>query len=238
MGEPRVALVVGAGPGLGAAVARRFARGGFDLGLVSRREETTRPLAAELERAGGRALAIAADATDARSIAAGFERLRRVLGDPEVLVYNAGAFVPGTVAEVSVAQFESAWRANCLGGFVAVKEALPAMVARGRGTILFTGATASYQGAAGYSCLVVGKWGLKGLALSLAREVGRLGVHVAHVAIDGQIGTPGARADEPGRAAETFLAPEAIAETYWQIHVQDRTAWALDVDLRPAVEEF
>jgi len=135
-------------------------------------------------------------------------------------------------------RFESAWRANCLGGFLAAREVLPAMLERGSGTILMTGATAALRGGARFAGLAVGKFGLRALAQSMAREFGPRGIHVAHFVIDGQIATPGALEGQPGRGEETFLAPAAIAETYWQVHRQDPSAWSLEVDLRPHVEKF
>jgi NAD(P)-dependent dehydrogenase (short-subunit alcohol dehydrogenase family) len=155
---------------------------------------------------------------------------------PDVLVYNAGAFQMGGIVEVSPADFERCWQANCFGGFLCAREVVPAMVERGAGTILFTGATASLRGSARFSCLAVGKFGLRALAQSLARELGERGIHVAHVVVDGQIESERTRAAK--RAAEAVLAPDAIAETYWQLHVQDRTAWTQELDVRPAVEKF
>jgi NAD(P)-dependent dehydrogenase (short-subunit alcohol dehydrogenase family) len=234
----KVAVVVGVGPGLGAAVARRFGREGFAVALCARAEETLFPVEEEILRQGGRALSVPTDAASAASVETAFRRVRDELGPPEVLVYNAGAFRIGGVLEVTAAQFEACWQANCLGGFLAAQQALPAMVEGGRGTILFTGATASLRGSARFSCLAVGKFGLRALAQSMAREFGPKGVHVAHVVIDGQIDTPRTRAMMPGREPATMLAPDAIAEVYWQLHRQDPTVWTHELDLRPAVEKF
>ncbi|MGM0575995.1 MAG: SDR family NAD(P)-dependent oxidoreductase [Myxococcota bacterium] len=233
-----VAAVVGVGPGLGAAVARRFAREGYAVGLVARHREPLEPVADAVREVGGEAEIVAADATDATDLARGFKRIRSTLGEPDVLVYNAGAFRMGTVLETDPETFERCWRANCLGGFHAMQEVLPAMVDRGRGTILLTGATASLRGSARFSCLAVGKFGLRALAQSAARELGPRGVHVAHVVIDGQIATPTNLEASPDRERRTFLDPDAIAEEYWRLHRQDRTAWTLELDLRPAVESF
>lgn len=223
-----VAVVVGVGPGLGSAVARRFAREGFAVAALARSEVG--------EEDGW--LPIACDATDAGAVSAAFARVRAELGVPEVLVYNAGAFVRGEVHELEPAAFEGAWRANCLGAFLAAREIVPDLRRLGRGTILLTGATASTRGSAGFSALAVGKWGLRALAQSLARENAPHGVHVAHVIVDGMIDLPRTRAMFPARAAETFLAPDAIAETYWALHRQERTAWTLELDVRPATERF
>jgi NAD(P)-dependent dehydrogenase (short-subunit alcohol dehydrogenase family) len=178
------------------------------------------------------------DAGDADSVAAAFARVRDTLGDPAVLIYNAGSYAPGGILEIDPERFESAWRANCYGGFLAAREVLPAMLKAGAGTILYTGATAALRGGAGFAGLAVGKFGLRALAQSLAREFGPQGIHVAHVVIDGQIGTPAAHERQPERAEETFLAPEAIAENYWQLYRQPPNAWTQELDLRPHVEKF
>jgi NAD(P)-dependent dehydrogenase (short-subunit alcohol dehydrogenase family) len=234
----RVAAVLGVGPGLGAAVARRFAGGGFAVAMMARLEENLAEIQQDIEGDGGTALPVSADATDADSVAAAFETVRAELGDPEVLVYNAGAFQMGGVLEISSAQFDECFRANCAGAFYAAREVLPAMVEAGLGTILLTGATASLRGSARFSALAVGKFGLRALAQSMAREFGPQGIHVAHVVIDGQINTPSMREMSPEREEHTLLSPDAIAETYWQLHAQDRTAWTLESDLRPSVESF
>ena len=234
----RVAAILGVGPGLGAALARRFAGEGFAVAMMARREERLAEIRQDIEVSGGMALPLSADATDADSVSAAFERTRSDLGDPEVLVYNAGAFQMGGVLEVSPAQFDECFRANCAGAFYAAREVLPAMVEAGRGTILLTGATAALRGKAKFSALAVGKFGLRALAQSMAREFGPQGIHVAHIIIDGQIDTPRIHEMMPDREEHTLLSPDAIAETYWQLHSQDRTAWTLELDLRPSVESF
>lgn len=234
-----VIAVVGAGPGLGAAIARRFAKEGFAVALLARDAARTEPLAREIEGRGGRALGIAVDATAAGPVGAAFHSVREKLGDPAVLAYNAGDFVQGGILELDPARFEQAWRVNCLGALLCAQQVLPAMLRQGRGTVLLTGATASLRGSARFAGLAVGKFGLRALAQSMAREFGPQGIHVAHFVIDGQIDNPRTRARVgTSRAGNAFLNPDAIAETYWQTHAQDPTAWALEVDLRPAVEKF
>ena len=233
-----VAAVLGVGPGLGAAIARRFAREGFDVALMARREESVAPVREEIENGGGTALPVSADATGPDSVAAAFDRVRDQLGDPAVFVYNAGAFQMGGILDLSPEQFDDCFKANCAGAFYGARQVLPAMVEAGRGTILLTGATASLRGSARFSALAVGKFGLRALAQSMAREFGPQGVHVSHVIVDGQINTPRMREMSPDREDHTLLSPDAIAETYWQLHSQDRTAWTLELDLRPAVESF
>jgi NAD(P)-dependent dehydrogenase (short-subunit alcohol dehydrogenase family) len=234
----KVAAVVGVGPGLGAAIARRFAREGFAAALMARNEVGLSGIRQEIEADGATALTVSADATDPASVEAAFGRVRSELGDPEVFVYNAGAFQMGGILEIPPEKFDECFRANCAGAFYAAQEVLPAMLEAGRGTILLTGATASLRGSARFSALAVGKFGLRALAQSMAREFGPQGIHVAHVVIDGQINTPRMREMSPDREEHTMLAPEAIAETYWRLHTQDRTAWTLELDLRPSVERF
>ena len=234
----KVAAVLGVGPGLGAAVARRFARGGFAVALMARREESVAGVREEIESGDGTALAIPTDATDPASVAAAFDRVRSELGDPEVFVYNAGAFQMGGILDLSPEKFDECFKANCAGAFYAAQQMLPPMVEAGRGTVLLTGATAALRGGARFSALAVGKFGLRALAQSMAREFGPQGIHVAHVVVDGQIDTPRVREMSPGREDHTMLSPDAIAETYWQLHSQDSTAWTLELDLRPSVERF
>lgn len=234
----KVAAVFGVGPGLGAAVARRFAREGYAVGLLARGEAGLREVHASITGAGGRAAMFPADAAESSSVAAAFQQLRTELGPPEVLVYNAGAFQMGGILELDPATFESSWRVNCFGGFLCAREVLPAMLERGSGTLLFSGATASLRGSARFAGLAVGKFGLRALAQSLAREFGPRGIHVAHIVIDGQIDTPRVRGMMPGRDASTMLAPDAIAESYWQLHQQHPSAWTQELDLRPASEKF
>ena len=234
----RVAAVLGIGSGLGAAVARRFAREGYAVALMARREESLAPVRDEIEGEGGTALPVPTDATDPASVASAFGRVRDELGEPEVFVYNAGAFKTGGILDLLPEDFDACFKANCAGAFYAARQVLPAMVETGRGTVLLTGATAALRGSARFSALAVGKFGLRALAQSMAREFGPQGIHVSHVVIDGQIDTPRVREMSPGREDHTMLSPDAIAETYWQLHSQDRSAWTLELDLRPSVERF
>ncbi len=234
----KVAVVFGVGPGLGTAISRRFAREGFALGLMARSEESLSAAREEVEDAGGKALAVAADATDPASVAQAFDEVREGLGDPEVFVYNAGAFQMGGILELTPELFDDCFRANCSGAFYGAQQVLPAMLEKGRGTIVLTGATAALRGSAKFAALATGKFGLRALAQSMAREFWPQGIHVAHVVIDGQIDTPRVREMSPEREEHTMLSPDAIAESYWQLHVQDPTAWALELDLRPSVESF
>jgi NAD(P)-dependent dehydrogenase (short-subunit alcohol dehydrogenase family) len=233
-----LAAILGVGPGLGAAIARRFAREGYAVALMARNKESVAGAREEIEGEGATALAVTADATDPSSVEAAFERVRREIGDPGVFVYNAGAFQMGGILEIPPEKFDECFKANCAGAFYAAQQVLPVMVEAGRGTVLLTGATASLRGSARFSALAVGKFGLRALAQSMAREFGPQGIHVAHVIVDGQINTPRVRERFRDREGYTMLSPDAIAETYWQLHSQDRTAWTLELDLRPAVESF
>jgi NAD(P)-dependent dehydrogenase (short-subunit alcohol dehydrogenase family) len=236
--DEKVAVILGVGPGLGAAVAQRFAREGFAVGMMAREKERLGKVREEIEDARGTALAVSADATDAASVASAFEQVREELGNPEVFVYNAGAFEMGGILELSPEQFDNCFRANCSGAFYGAQQVLPAMVEKERGTIILTGATAALRGSAKFAALATGKFGLRALAQSMAREFGPQGIHVAHVIIDGQINTPRLRETQPDREESTTLSPGSIAETYWHLHAQDPTAWTLELDLRPAVETF
>ena len=232
------ALIVGAGPGLGLALARRFAGEGFALALVARHDATLAPLREQLHKVGPRLKTYAADAADPQAVDEVCTATLRDLGEPSVLIYNAGSYQPGGLADITPEQFEAAWKTGCLGAFLFARRLLPAMAAGGRGNVLLTGATAAWRGGKGFATLAVPKFGLRALAQSMAREYGPQGVHVAHVVIDGQIDTPRLRQRDPDRADHTVLSPDAIAETYWQLHAQDPTAWTLEMDLRPAVERF
>lgn len=238
MSLTQMAAIVGVGPGLGRAVALRFAQGGLDVALMARNREHLEPVAEAVRSLGRTALVVSVDATDPEAVTHAFAGVRDDFGDPSVLVYNAGRFQPGGLLEIDPERFEQSWKSNCYGAFLAAREVLPAMRDGGRGTVIFTGATAALRGGARFAGLAVGKFGLRALAQSTAREFGPSGVHIAHVVIDGQIGVPGNRTRQPGRDENRFLSPEAIAETYWQLHQQHPSAWTLEMDLRPAVEKF
>ena len=175
---------------------------------------------------------------DAEAVTALFEEVAAALGPPDLVVYNSGAFRPGSVLEIEARDFETCWRIGCLGGFLVGQQAARIMAERGHGSIIFTGATASLRGGANFANLAVGKFGLRALTQSLARELGPRGVHVAHVIIDGQIRSERYAQLEKERPADAFLDPAAIAEAYYQLHRQPRSAWTQELDLRPWVEKF
>jgi NAD(P)-dependent dehydrogenase (short-subunit alcohol dehydrogenase family) len=230
-----VAIVVGAGPGLGAALCRRFAAGGLTVAAARRRAEDAQDLATEI---GG--TAYACDAAQSAQVAALFDAVQDDLGTPELVVFNAGSFQPAGIREIDPEAFQRHWETGCLAGLHVGQAAARVMVPEGRGTIIFTGATASLRGGARFANLAVPKFGLRALAQSMARELQPDGIHVAHTIIDGQIAMPdkGARYDPATRGEEALLDTAAIAESYWQLHQQPRNAWTHELDLRPWVEKF
>jgi NAD(P)-dependent dehydrogenase (short-subunit alcohol dehydrogenase family) len=201
----------------------------MDVAMAARDAEKLGPLAAKLRAGGVAAEAFGCDATSDRSVAALMEAVRQKLGIPDLVVYNVEHFIPGNVVEIESPAFEECWRANCLGAFLTGREAARAMLPRGSGTIIFTGATASLRGRQGYVNMAVGKSGTRALAQSMARELGPRGIHVAHVIIDGGISSP---------ADMSSLYPAEIAETYLHLHCQHRSTWTQELDLRPWVEGF
>lgn len=232
MSKP-VAVIVGAGPGLGSALARCFAKTGMAVAVARRNSDKLSELAAEVS-----GKAYSCDATDAGAVEDMFAAVTRDLGTPALAVFNAGAYRPGGILDIDPRDFEDCWRTGCLGGLHVGQAALRRMVPAGAGTIIFTGATASLRGSAGYVNLAMPKFGLRALAQSMAREFGPKGIHVAHTIIDGQIAGErrGYRVDE--RGDDAVLAPAAIAEAYLHLHQQPRSAWTQELDLRPSLEKF
>lgn len=231
-------MVVGVGPALGSSIARRFAREGYAIGLLARSPESVKRVEAEIVAVGGKACGVTADAGDAGAMKAAFLEVTRKLGPVDVLVYNAAASQPGGVMELTAEKFEAAWKTNCLGAFLAVQQAVPAMIERGKGTILFTGGTASLRSSARFSAMAVGKFGLRALAQSLGRELGPQGIHVAHVIVDGVIDSPKVRAASPNRAEGSVLSPVALAETFWMLHAQEPSVWTQELDVRPSTAVY
>lgn len=230
-----VAVVVGAGAGLGAALCWRFAQGGLKVAVARRSANEAEELAREI---GGRAYSC--DAADRASVAELFQAVERDLGTPELVVFNAGAFQPAGILDIDPDDFERCWRTGCLGGLHVGQETLKRMAPAGKGTLILTGATASLRGGKGFANLAVPKFGLRALAQAMAREFGPQGIHIAHTIIDGQIQNEarGANYSEATRGDDALLKPEAIAESYWQLHLQPHSAWTHELDLRPWVERF
>ena len=232
-----VAVVTGVGPGLGGALVRRFSAT-YAVAMLARSGGYLKTLADEVRQGGGAAIELACDVGNLAQMSAAFRTIREDLGEPEVLLYNAGSGAWGTVVEITPEQFEESWRINALGAFVAAREVVPTMVERGRGAMLFTGATAGIK--AGPKSVAFGpaKFAMRGLAQSLARDLGPKGVHVAWINVDGSIDIPGARGRKPTLQDGDFLKPEAIAETYWHIAHQDPSAWTMELEVRPFKEKF
>ena len=227
------ALIVGVGSGLSASLARLFAREGMTVALAAR---NTDKLGALVKETGARAYAC--DAGDPASVTKLYEQVDKDLGGLDVAVYNASARARGPVAELDPADVLRALTISCYGGFLVAQAAAKRMLARGRGTILLTGASASVKGYAQSAPFAMGKFGLRGLAQSMARELAPKGVHVAHFVIDGGIQQGAADSRAAARGPDGMLSPDAIAETYLHIHRQHRSAWTWEVELRPWVENF
>ena len=232
-----VAVVVGVGAGLGAAVARRFARG-FRVALVARSAPVIEELAAEIRGAGGTALPVQSDATLEPSVTAAYERICKELGTPSVLVYNGGRRPFGTLTQTTPEVFEETWRVHAFGAFLWARADVPDMIARGSGTILVTGATAGVKPGASSAAFGPAKFAARGLAQVMARDLQPQGVHVAYVNVDGAIDMPTVRQFLPHLKDEDLLKPAAIAEAYWVLAHQDRSAWTHEMDVRPFKETF
>jgi NAD(P)-dependent dehydrogenase (short-subunit alcohol dehydrogenase family) len=229
MAENGVALIIGVGPGLGAALGRRFGATGMKVALASRDVGSLAPFLGQVAEAGGAAHAYGADGSDEDAVSRLFDSVEADLGPIDVAIYNPSGRVRASILELSADDIIDSWMVSCFGGFLFGREAAKRMVPRGQGTILFTGATASIKGYANSASFAIGKFGLRALSQSMARELGPKGIHVAHVVIDGGIGEN----DE-----DSSLRPDAIAETYYALHAQHRSAWAQEVDVRPWVESF
>ena len=242
MSQQPVALVIGAGDATGGAIARRFAVGGYAACVTRRDADKLAPLKSAIEAAGGVCHAFGSDARKEEDVVALIERIERDIGPIEVMVFNIGANVPCSVLEETARKYFKIWEMACFGGFLNAREVAKRMVARGRGTLIFTGATASVRGAAGFAAFAGAKHALRALAQSMARELGPQGVHVAHCIIDGAIDTAFIRERFPERyalrAQDGILRPDSIAEAYWMLHRQPRDAWTHELDLRPWIERW
>ncbi|QJD60073.1 SDR family oxidoreductase [Pseudomonas sp. gcc21] len=242
MSRPSVAIVIGAGDATGSAIARRFAREGFTLCVTRRQADKLAPLVNDIEAAGGQAHPFGCDARSEEQMVALFEEVERDLGDIEVVVFNIGANVRFAITETTERVYRKVWEMAALSGFLTGREAARVMLPRQRGTIIFTGATASLRGGSGFSAFAGAKFALRALAQSMARELGPQGIHVAHPIIDGAIDTAFIRDNFPERYAlkdqAGILDPEHIAEQYWQLHCQPRDCWTHELDLRPWMETF
>ena len=239
-GRKGVALVIGAGDSTGGAIARRFAAGGYTACVVRREADKLQPLVDALRAAGGEAQGFGADARKEEEMIALFDRIESEVGPIDVMAFNIGANVPSSIVDETSRKYFKIWEMACFAGFLAGREAAKRMVPRSRGTILFTGATASMRGSANFAAFAGAKAALRALAQSMARELGPKNIHVAHVVVDGAIDTEFIRTTFPERYAlkeqDGILNPEHIAENYWHLHQQPRDAWTFELDLRPYME--
>ena len=235
-------LVIGAGDATGGAIARRFAREGYVACVTRRQADALAPLVARIENEGGRARAFGSDARDEAQAVALVDTIENEVGPLEAVVFNIGANVNFPIRETSARVYRKVWEMAAFAGFLAGREAARVMAPRGRGTVIFTGATASIRGGPGFSAFAGAKFALRALAQSMARELGPQGIHVAHSIIDGAIDTAWIRDNFPERYRlkedDGLLNPEHIADAYWMLHRQPRDAWTHELDLRPWIERM
>jgi NAD(P)-dependent dehydrogenase (short-subunit alcohol dehydrogenase family) len=247
----RVVLVVGAGDATGSAVARRFARAGYTVCATRRERAKLDALVAQIESEGGVCHGFGSDARDEHQVKALVEEIESTIGPIEVMVFNIGANSPSPILKETERRITKLWQMGCLAGFLTGREVAERMLAREplagaqtghRGTIIFTGASASLRGSAGFAGFAIAKMGLRALAQSMARELGPQGIHLCHTIIDGAIDTEFIRTQFPERyalkATDGILQPDAIADTYLMLHQQPRNAWTHELDLRPYSEKF
>jgi NAD(P)-dependent dehydrogenase (short-subunit alcohol dehydrogenase family) len=238
----RAALVIGAGDATGGAIAKRFAREGLTACVVRRNADKLTPLVDAIVAAGGQAHPYGVDARNEEAVIKLVDDIERDVGPIEVFVFNIGANVPSSILEQSATKYFKIWEMACMGGFLTAREVAKRMVTRERGTMLFTGATASLRGGANFAAFAGAKHALRALAQSMARELGPRGIHVGHVVVDGAIDTEFIRTNFPERFAlkerDGILNPDHIAENYWYLHAQPRDAWTFELDLRPWIERW
>ncbi len=242
MNQNAVALVIGAGEGSGSAFARRFAKGGYVACVARRNSEKLSSLVEQIEREGGQAHGFSVDAINEDEIVNLVATIEKDIGPIGVAIYNASSHIRALVTELSAADFRAGWESTCFGAFLMGREVAKRMLPREKGTILFTGATSSLRGSAGFAGSAPGKHGIRALAQSMARELAPKGIHVAHIIIDGGIDTPLIRERYADRIAklppDALLKPDDLAEAYWQLHMQPKSTWTQELDLRPWVEKW
>ena len=240
--KKKVVLVIGAGDATGGAIAKRFAREGYIACVTRRSADKLQPLVDAINAEGGQAHGFASDARKEEDVIALVEDIETRIGPIEAFVFNIGANVPCSILEETARKYFKIWEMACFSGFLNGREVAKRMVTRQRGTILFTGATAGLRGASGFAAFAGAKHGIRALAQSMARELGPLNVHVAHVVVDGAIDTDFIRTQFPDRYAlkddDGILNPEHIADNYWFLHSQPRDAWTFELDLRPWSERW
>lgn len=242
MNNKKVVLVVGAGDATGGAIAKRFAQEGFVACVTRRSADKLQPLVDAIKASDGDAHGFACDARKEEDVIALVEQIESEIGPIEAFVFNIGANVPCSILEETARKYFKIWEMACFSGFLNAREVAKRMAKRQRGTILFTGATAGLRGAAGFAAFAGAKHGIRALAQSMARELGPMNIHVAHVVVDGAIDTDFIRNSFPEKYAtkeeDGILNPEHIAENYWYLHSQPRDAWTFELDLRPWNERW
>lgn len=242
MSDKKAILVIGAGDATGGAIAKRFAREGYIACVTRRSADKLEPLVQEIRAAGGEAHGFGSDARKEDEMASLIEHIESQIAPIEVAVFNIGANVRFGITETTARVYFKVWEMACFAGFLMGRETAKRMLPRGRGTILFTGATASLRGRDGFAAFAGAKHGLRALAQSMARELWPQGIHVAHPIIDGAIDTDFIRSNFPERYAlkeqDGIVSPEAIADAYWSIHQQPRNAWTHETELRPWLESW
>ena len=242
MNNKKVVLVVGAGDATGGAIAKRFAQEGFVACVTRRSADKLQPLVDAIKATGGESHGFACDARKEEDVVALVEQIESEIGPIEAFVFNIGANVPCSILEETARKYFKIWEMACFSGFLNAREVAKRMAKRQRGTILFTGATAGMRGAAGFAAFAGAKHGIRALAQSMARELGPMNIHVAHVVVDGAIDTDFIRDSFPEKYAtkdqDGILNPEHIAENYWYLHSQPRDAWTFELDLRPWNERW
>lgn len=242
LNNKKVVLVVGAGDATGGAIARRFAREGYVACVTRRSADKLQPLVDSIRQSGGEAHGFASDARKEDDVVALIEQIENEIGPIEAFVFNIGANVPCSILEETARKYFKIWEMACFSGFLNAREVALRMAKRKRGTLLFTGATAGLRGAAHFAAFAGAKHGLRALAQSMARELGPMNIHVAHVVVDGAIDTDFIRTQFPERYAlkdeDGILDPDHIAENYWYLHSQPRDAWTFELDLRPWNERW
>ncbi len=238
----KVCLIVGAGDGTGSAVAKRFALAGYTVCVTRRTPEASQGLLAAIHAAGGRAMSFTLDARREDEVVNVFKKIEKEVGALEVVVFNVGGNIRFPLLEMTAQKYFKTWEMCAMAGFLVGREAARVMLPRKRGTILFTGATASLRGGIGFSAFAGGKAALRALAQSMAREFGPQGLHVAHVIVDGVIDSERVRTTQPERVAalgpQGLVEPDSIAQAYLWLHAQRPDAWTFELDLRPAVERW
>jgi NAD(P)-dependent dehydrogenase (short-subunit alcohol dehydrogenase family) len=240
-----VALLVGAGDAIGAAVARRFAAGGYSVCVARRSAEKSQSLVQEIVSSGGVAHSVSTDVRNEEAVQALFAHVEAELGSVEVCLFNAGANVKSPLIDTSARLFFKAWELACYAGFLTGREAARYMVPRGRGTILFTGATASVRGGSGFAAFAAAKFGLRAVAQAMARELAPKNIHVAHLIVDGAIDSEAIHTRlsaptgvMPDLAPDSLIQTRSVAEAYWALHNQSRDGWTHELDLRPYSERW